>query len=136
MHAPCAFCGSTSCTCLDTDEEYEAMVAPKPYKAKSLGYKRTPTKAVIRAEFGNGEEWEFPAQAVADSRDASYAHEEEDTIGSIREGGLDNSDLIDWLKNNMNWGDVAPYARKVEEPPALDLEEGWCDAECEVQGKV
>lgn len=26
MHAPCTFCGSTSCTCFDTDEEYLAAL--------------------------------------------------------------------------------------------------------------
>lgn len=27
-HAMCAFCGGTTCTCFDTDKEYEPMPAP------------------------------------------------------------------------------------------------------------
>lgn len=53
------------------------------YRMKNLGYKRTPTAAWIRVTFSNGETWEVPAQAVADSRDENYRDEKEDTIGFI-----------------------------------------------------
>ena len=85
------------------------------YQQKKLGYKRTPTKAVLIVQFQNGEKWSVPAQIVADSRDENYKDEKEDTIGFIKAGTLEEFDLEDWAANNMNWEDVSPYAMKIEE---------------------
>ena len=62
----------------------------KSYQAKKLGYKRTPTKTVVRVKFNNGDVFDVPAQIIADSRDENYADEKEDTIGFIRSKGLRN----------------------------------------------
>lgn len=106
------------------------------YQMKDLGYKRTPTTAVLRVRFSNDEVWDVPAQVIVDSRDENYADEEEDTAGSIAIGGLSNYEIADWASNNMNWCDLAPYATKVIQPPkAFDYEGDWCNADKTVQPK-
>ena len=110
------------------------MMRKKPVKFE---YERTPTTAMMRVAFPNGEQWEFPAQLVADSRDASYADEEEDSIGFIRAGSLDAFDLRDWAVNNMNWSDVAVHAKKVQDPPPIrDFEEAWLQADRSIVGNI
>jgi len=99
-------------------------------------YPRTPTTSIIHVVFPNGEVFDIPAQIVADDRDRNYADEEEDTIGFIRRGQLDDYELIDWLSNNMNWEDVAPFAVKVSEPAPINYEEAWCNAEKMIPGNV
>ncbi|MDE2100909.1 MAG: hypothetical protein KGL39_26925 [Patescibacteria group bacterium] len=109
----------------------------KPSKNPVFDYPRTPTDAKIRVTFPNGDTFDIPAQVVADDRDANYADEEEDTVGFIRDKGLSDYDLLDWLCNNTNWEDVAPYAVRVEvPPPKVDYESEWCDAKKEILGKI
>ena len=102
------------------------------YKQKNLGYKRTPTGAKLRVTFSNGEVWEVPAQVVVDSRDENYKSDEEDTAGSIADGGLSDYEVTDWASNNMDWSDMVPYAKRVGDPPKIDYEGDWCNATKEV----
>lgn len=98
----------------------------KKYKAKDLGYSRATTKAYAKVTFPNGELWIVPVQAIADSLDEEYSDDCNDTIGHG-----DPLDLIDWAKDNMNWKELEPYARKVK-PATIDLEEAWCEATIEI----
>lgn len=113
------------------------MNEPRPYTPRDLGYPRTPTSAFLRVTFPNGDTFDVPAQAVADSRDAHYADEQEDTAGFIRAGSLRPYELTDWASNNMDWSDLAPYAVRVEvPPPRVDYEAEWGNAEKMVRGRV
>lgn len=98
----------------------------KKYKQKDLGYKRTPTDAMLRVTFANGEIWDVPAQVVVDSRDEHYKDEEEDTASQPDH----DYEITDWASNNMNWEDLSPYAKFVKQPPKVfDYEADWCNAE-------
>jgi hypothetical protein len=100
-------------------------------------YPRTPTTAVMRVTMPDGSKWDVPAQTIADSRDDNYRDEEEDTIGFIRNGSLDDYELTDWAANNLNWSDVEAVARRVEEKaPAVDFQEGWVNGEKKIVGKI
>ncbi len=105
----------------------------KKYKQKKLGYKRTPTDALLRVTFSNGEIWDVPAQVVVDSRDEHYADEKEDTAQWIEDGSLSDYEITDWASGNMNWDELEPYAKFVKQPPkAFDYEGDWGNAEKEV----
>ena len=107
------------------------------YVMKDLGYKRTPTKAVYRVVMSNGEVWHVPVQVIADNRDENYADDQEDTIGFILKGSLHISNIEDWASNNMNWDDVKAYAVKFEvDPPECDYEDGWCNGDKEIVGRI
>lgn len=101
-------------------------------------YPRTPTTAKLRVAMPDGSRWDVPAQLVADSRDDHYREDNEDTIGFIRDGRLDEFDLLDWAASNMNWDDVAHAAVKVEEPspPSPDFQDGWVNGEKDIVGEL
>lgn len=108
------------------------------YEMKDLGYTRTPTTAIFRVEMEDHSQWEVPVQAIADSRDEHYCEDKEDTIGSIRDGGLDDSEIHDWAGNNMNWSDVVDYAvpAPVKARKKIDWEDGWSNGEKKIIGKI
>ena len=107
----------------------------QPYQQRMLGYPRTPTQAVIRVNFSNGEVWEVPAQLMADSRDANYADDKEDTIGYIHAGALNAYHLVDWMSNNMDWSDLVDYARQLPVlPQKINYDIDFVNASKEVRG--
>lgn len=107
------------------------------YKMKDLGYERTPTSAIYRVEMTDGSLWDVPVQVIADSRDEFYREHNEDTIGSIRDGTMDSSEIADWAQNDMNWSDVKEFAVKAEaKPKKIDWEEGWTNGEKEIVGEL
>ena len=108
----------------------------KQYAMKDLGYKRTPTNAMMRVQMTDGSWWAVPVQVIADNRDEYYANEQEDTIGFILDESLDEYEIKDWAANNMNWEDVSTYAAKVLDPPPsfVDFDEGWSNGEKEIVG--
>lgn len=107
------------------------------YIMKDLGYTRTPTTAIYRVEMEDGSKWDVPVQVIADSRDENYQDDEEDTIGSIRNGGLDEFEITDWAGNNMYWSDVKDYAVRAEvKPKKINWEEGWSNGEKEIVGSI
>lgn len=108
----------------------------KKYEMKDLGYKRTPSSAMMWLREDNGRAWEFPVQLVADDRDSNYADEKEDTVGFIKDGSLGRGELADWASNNMNWSDVADYAKCVADADPPDMEEVWGNADKIVKGEL
>ncbi len=110
----------------------------KFYTMKDLGYKRTPTDAWYHVTMGDGSEWRVPVQAIVDNRDENYAHDEEDSIGFIRDGSLDSGNIDDWATNNMNWSDVQEYAERVESKPLSppDYEDGWVNGDKRIEGTL
>ncbi|GMU54426.1 MAG: hypothetical protein AMXMBFR33_35720 [Candidatus Xenobia bacterium] len=102
------------------------------YAMKDLGYARTPTSAEIHLELPDGSVWAVPVQVVVDSRDENYREDEEDTVGSIRQGTLDVNDVWDWAFNNMNWDELHPYRRQVRDAEPLTekvFDNAWCEGE-------
>jgi hypothetical protein len=107
------------------------------YTMKDLGYKRTPTDAMLRVEMEDGSKWDVPVQVIADSRDEHYADEQEDTVGFIRAGGLTDYEIKDWAAGNMNWSDVQECATKADLPPRkIDWQEGWTNGAKKVIGTI
>ena len=95
----------------------------KTYTQKKLGYPRQKTKARYCITLSNGEVWAIPAQIIVDNRDEYYKDEKEDTVKFIRNKELDEYEIEDWAKNNMNWADVKEYAEKVESGQFPDFED-------------
>ena len=107
------------------------------YKQKDLGYPRAATTALYQVEMSDGSRWNVPVQVIADSRDEFYREDEEDTIGSIRDGRLSDSEIQDWAGNDMNWSDVQEFAVKAETPAKnIDWEDGWCNGFQEIVGQI
>lgn len=89
----------------------------------------------------DGSRWDVPAAIIAEDRakyyarvdadagegtyDENYAREYADTLRS-------SADLKDWAANNMNWSDVAAKAQRVQEPPPVDMQEGWTNGAKEI----
>lgn len=112
-------------------------MSQKPYQMKDFGYKRTPTEAMYQTTMEDGSVWAVPVQVIVDSRDEHYKEDEEDTIGFIRNGSLDEYEIRDWAGNNMNWSDVKEWAVKLATPnKKVDFQEGWTNGEHEVVGEV
>ena len=109
------------------------------YEMKDLGYPRTPTDALYRVEMPDGSKWDVPVQCIADSRDDNYSDDKEDTIGSIRDGGLLDSEIDDWAMNNINWDDVKAYAVQApiaSGPRNVNFEEGWRNGDKKIIGAI
>jgi hypothetical protein len=107
------------------------------YVMMDLGYSRTPTSARYRTEMPDGSFWDVPVQVIADSRDSNYADEKEDTVGFIKDGSLDKSEISDWASNNMNWDEVNKYAVRVDLPAVkVDFQEGWTNGSHKIVGKL
>lgn len=108
------------------------------YIQKDLGYPRTPTTAKFRVQMEDLSLWDVPVQAIADNRDAFYAENKEDTIGSIRDGGLSDAEIHDWAGNDMNWSDVQAFATQVPtiQEKRVDWEDGWANGEKKIVGKI
>jgi hypothetical protein len=72
----------------------------------------------------NGSVYGFPAELVAKNRATYYADKEADPTWDrayAREFEYTMSDtyeLLDWFKNNMNWGDVKRGTVQVSSPQA------------------
>lgn len=107
------------------------------YKQMDLGYPRVVTTAQYEVEMSDGSRWRVPVQCIADSRDEYYRDDKEDTIGSIRDGLLDDSEIQDWAGNNMNWSDVKDFAVRAEIPQKkVDWEDGWSNGFQRIVGKI
>ena len=106
------------------------------YQMKDLGYPRTPTTAKIILTCTNGDMWEIPAQLAADSRDEHYKNSKEDTVKDIRQGVIDDSELLDWAWGYLNWVDVEKFATKLDVPKLYDMQEEWINGELDVTGAV
>jgi hypothetical protein len=45
----------------------------------------------------------------------------------------DNSELIDWAYNNINWEDIKEFAEEVTIPPSVDYDKGWSNADMQIE---
>lgn len=92
----------------------------------------------IRVEMPDGSKWDVPVMAVAMNRARYYADKDfnGDVERSLSMDTLpyfeDESEILDWARNNMNWSDVVGVAVKVDEPTKVDFEEGWVNGDAEI----
>lgn len=88
----------------------------------------------VRVTFSNGEVWDIPAAVIADARAVYYEDRDPNTTYTdefcFTMG--DNSELLDWASNNMNWEDVKEEARLVSNPESIDYESEWINAHREI----
>jgi hypothetical protein len=91
----------------------------------------------LKIQFANGEIFYVPTRIIAENRANSYCSIDGYDEGSSEweaevEFAMDSEfEIEDWVKNNMNWSDLEPYARKAD-PDDFDYENGWMDAEIEI----
>ena len=99
----------------------------------------------LRVRFSNGEEYDIPAEFIARERAEYYVTrdidrgdtKEEDCKKEIQaeiEFALkDDSEIVDWAFNNMDWEDVKEVAQKVEvEPEKINYEREWCNIDHDI----
>ena len=92
----------------------------------------------LRTTMPDGSKWDVPVDVIARDRATYYADEfgndiekslSEDTLPLFNQ---DPFEIEDWAKNSMNWEDVAEFAKRVENPPGVDFNEGWVNGEKKV----
>jgi hypothetical protein len=81
---------------------------------------------VIELEALDGSKWYIPAAIVQASWAAHYG----ETFAENEE--LDEDELLDWAKNDMNWSDVREHARQVKEADPCDMQESWTEGDMAV----
>lgn len=87
----------------------------------------------------NGYKYSIPADVIADNRAKYYAK-----LDSVQDGVdydtiykkefdytvNDESELIDWASNNLNWADVKDHASIKDKLEIVwDMEDGWMNGE-------
>ena len=75
---------------------------------------------IIKITLPNQEVYELNPYMVAYDRTKYYANSDGFIRGSREwdeefEVSMENRELTDWLGNNMNWEDIKPYVKRVEE---------------------
>lgn len=73
-------------------------------------------------------EWKVPVGVVTSNRNAYYKTQGED----VSDEELDDFDLADWARNNMNWSDVVAHATQTK-PSSCDFQEGWTNGEMNIR---
>ncbi|WP_457091424.1 hypothetical protein [Microvirga sp. P5_D2] len=97
------------------------------------------TAKFLTLEMSNGEVWGIPLEVIARDRAENYKDEfDNDVERSLAEDTLplfedDPWNAQDWAANNMNWSDVAEYAVKLKEAPAINLAREWNTASMSVE---
>ena len=87
-----------------------------------------PTYPVTLVVEFESETFHVDASAIARDRAEHYADDDPDLTEYNYTLG-DNSELIDWASNNMNWEDLAPHAVRVQRPPEMpDYDAEWGNA--------
>jgi len=100
----------------------------------------------IQVKFSDGKRYNILASIIAHERATYYANHDEGEQGVEptsewkevyrTEFDLtleDNSELLDWASNNMNWSDVEGRAILIpSEPKKVDYEDEWTNAKRKV----
>lgn len=73
----------------------------------------------------DGSKWRVPAETIAEHRARHYENQgysyDEEFLAAMN----DLEELEDWAENNMDWQDVRSIARRQQEAPEMDWQEGW-----------
>lgn len=96
------------------------------------------TEKYLRVTMEDGSQYDVPSKTIAINRAEYFA--DKDTDGTRDERLIDqynycmddDSELIDWATNNMNWSDVKDQAEKVTDNKDVNFQEGWVNGEHEV----
>jgi hypothetical protein len=92
----------------------------------------------IKIQFPNGDIFYVPSTVIAENRANYYSSVDGYEIGSnewqeeVNYALNTEYEIEDWLRNNMNWNDLEPYAKEEEEYEEIDYEEKFPDAEIEI----
>lgn len=92
----------------------------------------------LKIRFPNGDLFVIPARIIADNRAKYYSTIDGYDKGSIEwEEEIQNAlndefEIYDWAGNNMNWADLVPYAKKIEDLSDYDYEDEWSEAKIEI----
>ena len=90
----------------------------------------------LKVKFSNGDIFTIPARVIAENRAEYYSSidgydkDSNEWEAEIQYALHDNYEIYDWAGNNMNWSDLEPYAKKIEESD-FNHEDNWGDAEKE-----
>jgi hypothetical protein len=89
-----------------------------------------------RVIFENGEMWDIPVRVIAVNRanyfmnrgefDSIESSLEKDTVPLFE---FDNFEIKDWAQNNMDWGDVVEFAKRVCDADEVDYTSMWINPE-------
>jgi hypothetical protein len=100
-----------------------------------MGHPKPDSEKAIIVTFPDGSQQIVAAEVVAHSRAKFYAAKGENYTETFLDTMGDRDLLLDWAKNEMNWADVAPYAREKADPkPITDdqRQEAWVNGELKV----
>ena len=95
-------------------------------------------KKQIQITMPDGSIYGVPAEIIAEDRAKYYARldtrdcPEDFEKAKQREFEYtmsNNSEILDWMENNMDWDDVSRVAVLVKPPADLDFQEGWLNGE-------
>ena len=88
----------------------------------------------LRVTMPDGTIWEIPAERIAENRARYYSDRDEDTTFQEEFDYTmgENSELLDWAPNNMDWADVEDVATMTDAPGNPDYNEGWVNADKEI----
>ena len=98
----------------------------------------------LRVTFSDGKVYDIPAEFIAKARAKYYAQTDADRGENytniydeeLKAGLEDDSEIIDWAFNNMDWADVKEQAVLIEqESKTIDYEKEWINVEHEVINK-
>jgi len=92
-------------------------------------------KKSVKIIFPNGDIFYVPARVIAENRADYYSTVDGYEIGSnewqseVDLGINSEFEIEDWMRNNMNWSDLEPYATKEEEYDEMDYDDNYEEAD-------
>ncbi len=92
----------------------------------------------LKVRFPNGDLFVVPARVIAEDRAKYYSTVDGYDKGSneweaeVQNALNDEFEIYDWAGNNMDWADLVPYAKKIEDLTDLDYEDEWSEAKLEI----
>lgn len=88
-------------------------------------------KKILTVEMPDHSLWAIPVDFIAKNRAEYFKHEFDNNIEqSLNKDTLpsfenDESEIIDWAANNMDWADVEKHAFKLCKAARVNYEQGW-----------
>ena len=79
---------------------------------------------VLRVTMPDGSKWDVPLRLIARDQAAYYKT-------TIDEELKNENALLDWAPNNMDWSDVAEWAKRVD-GATINYQDGWVNGDKEI----
>jgi len=92
----------------------------------------------LKVRFPNGDMFKIPARVIAENRADYYADldgyekESNEWEAEVQNALNEEFEIYDWAGNNMDWEDLVPYAKRIEDLTDMDYSEEWPDADLEI----